>query len=177
MLPQLCGLEKLNLKCYIFIMSKNKTPRLGAKDQAFIDDVDRHIAAGLSVHVIAQKFHLPVESTAKLIAERTEAIKNSAGNQRIILRQLFRDSVPKAISKLNTLMDYKTDGGIDRDSAVIQVKAASEILKHAIKFVDEDVLTAWIERPSFQEQKQKVFEYTAQIDDSGSVVLSADIVE
>lgn len=160
-------------------MTKKKTPRLGAKDQAFIDDVDRHIAAGLSVHVIAQKFHLPVESTAKLIAERTEAIKNSAGNQRIILRQLFRDAVPKAISKINALMDYRTtnESKLDYESAMMQMKAADVLLKHAIKFVDEDVLTAWMERPTFNEQKQKVFEYTAQIDDSGSVVLSADIVE
>jgi hypothetical protein len=156
-------------------MSKKKTPTIGAKDQAFFDDIDRHISAGISSQIIAKKFHLPLNSTEKLIADRTEIIKNSAGNQRVILRQIFRDSIPKAVSKLNSFIDAKSVD--DYELAMVQMKAATELLKHASKFINEDALTAWIERPTFVEQKQKVLQYSAQIDDPGAVTLSADTID
>ena len=155
---------------------RNKEPEPSSKQAAFNAEVDRYIAAGMSSHFIAEKFHLPLESTENLIRIRTEAVKNSASNQRILLRQLFRDAVPRAVNKINSLIsgDYeKTEDGIA--NANIQMKASDILLKHAVKFIDEDVVTAWIERPTFAQEKNKLFQYTAEIDSSGSVILSAEV--
>jgi hypothetical protein len=155
---------------------KKKKQRLGAKDQAYIDNVDKMISAGESSLVIAQALNLSLASTENFIQKRVEEIKNSAGNQRIILRQLFRDAVPAAMKKLKDIVAL--DGMVgDVDTTTLQIRAAGEILKHAVKFIEEDTITAWIERPAFVEQKQKILQYSAQIDDSGAVTLSAETID
>lgn len=131
----------------------------------------RLIKAGLSASAISTRLGLDIDIVSDFMEQASNEIKNSAPNQRIILRQLFRDQVNQAIMIVSKIAHGKFESTPEEMSkTALQLRASECILKHAAKFVDEDVLTGWFERPVINDKRQTIFEFGAEIDESGATV-------
>ena len=130
------------------------------------------VRAGASVHMLAQKFTLTIEQAQDYLELHAEEIKQGAPAQRVAIRQALRDQVPGALQVLIEIARNK-DGVLDDDKniakAAMRIKAADAILKHAGKFVDEDVLRGWYEKPENSRETLTVFDYGSEIDETGAI--------
>lgn len=111
---------------------------------------------------------LSISEISDFITIVANEIKNAAPEQRVILRQALRDSAPDAIKVMRAIMSGQLVDDIN--TLALKLRAAENILKYASKFVEEDVLTGWYERPLIDDRRQTIFEFGAEIDPTGATV-------
>lgn len=112
---------------------------------------------------------LSISEISDFISVAANEIKNAAPEQRVILRQSFRDAVPDALVTMRAIVKGQLVDD-DLNMTALKLRAAENILKHASKFIEEDVLTGWYERPIVDDRRQTIFEFGAEIDETGATV-------
>lgn len=132
-----------------------------------VKNLEHELKSGKSAHSIAARYHIPVGEVIALQQALADDVKLNAPDHRVLIRQAFRDAVPMA---LKTLVDYAQQGVMEGEekTAAIQVKAADSVLKYATKFVEEDVLRSWYEKPSAATQQKTIFDYGVRVDETGA---------
>jgi hypothetical protein len=151
-------------------MSKNKAKKKKTNKDARIEswpEIDSAVRLGASAQSIALKFNMPIEKAAEIISELADGVKSSAIDQRIMLRQLMRDQVPSALGVLSKIAAGKTTEE-DIQKVTLQFKAADAIIKAASRFMDEDILRGWFEKPTNRSTERTIFEFGAEVDGSGA---------
>lgn len=129
------------------------------------------IKMGLSAQAISAKLGVDLGIVADFMAQASNEIKNSAPDQRVILRQIFRDNITFSLQAMKKIASGQfEDTPEELSKTALQLRAAESILKHASKFVDEDLLTGWYERPLLNDKRQTIFEFGAEIDATGATV-------
>jgi hypothetical protein len=137
-------------------------------------DIIKAVRSGASAYAIAAHFQLTVEDAAGYIDSVAREIKQSGFSHRVNLRALIREQASSATKTLRDVMDNR-DGILNTPAgctqAIIRMKAADALLKHAVRFIDEDVVRGFVEQPELPVQ-QTLFDFDAEIDD-GAVKLIA----
>ncbi len=122
--------------------------------------------------MLATKYNLSINEAQDFIAVHAEEIKQGAPAQRVAIRQAMRDQVPGALQVLIEIARNKDSQLTDDKSlaiAALRMKAADSILKHASKFIDEDVIRGWYEKPEALREDRTIFDFGSEIDSSGSI--------
>lgn len=132
-----------------------------------VANLEHELKSGKSAHSIAARYHIPVGEVIALQQALADDVKLNAPDHRVLIRQAFRDAVPES---LKTLREFAKNGVMEGEekAAAIQVKAADSILKYATKFVEEDVLRSWYEKPSAATQQKTIFDFGVRVDDTGA---------
>jgi len=137
-------------------------------------DIIKAVRSGASAHAIAGHFQLTIEDATGYIDAVAKEIKQSGFSHRVNLRALIRDQASSATKTIRDIMDNR-DGILNSPvgctQAIIRMKAADALLKHAVRFIDEDVVRGFVEQPELPVQ-QTLFDFGAEIDD-GAVRLFA----
>lgn len=135
--------------------------------------------SGASAHAIAGHFQITMDEANAYVNFVANEVKQSGFSHRVNLRHLLREQISAAVGVVREVMkDERKEEGynlFDKDYALratIRLKAADIMLKHASKFVDEDVMTGFVEQPDIQVQ-QTLFDFVSEIDETGSVHLFA----
>jgi hypothetical protein len=137
---------------------------------------------GSSAHQIALRHQLTMEEAAEVISAVADEVKNAALPHRISLRNMLREQVPAAVGVLMQIAADRTGDGsriLDskekREQAGLRMKAADTILKNAIRFLDEDVVRNFFERPEDNASglQRTIWDYHAGVGDEGAALLSA----
>jgi hypothetical protein len=164
-------------------MEQNKQKR---KSQNRDDEqIINAVRAGASTHMLARQFKLTIEEASDYIESVAAETKEGGIAHRIMLRSLLRDQTPTAVRVINEMMtgvkrDQETgrivnilETKLDIEKANLRLKAADTILKHAARFIDEDVVRGFIEQPAPSGLQETLFDFESEIRDDGSTVLTA----
>lgn len=142
------------------------------------------LRSGASSHMIAHKWSLTIEQAVAYSEAVSGETKTGGVAHRILLRGLLRDQASTAVRTMREVMEgtrLDVDGKLvnilltkeDRDVASLRLRAADSVLKHASRFIDEDVIRGFIEQPNAGGMQETVFDFESEIRDDGSTVLVA----
>lgn len=140
--------------------------------------IEEGFRTGLSANQAVIKFGIDFETAHSIQQDLSEDTKSEAINNRIILRQVFRDHIPAALETLSKINSGEDDdmqsgrkGGLAR--AGLKLKAAYSILQFAKEFVGDNVIEMLTERPTRNVAGEVVFDYESSLSADGSTTLSA----
>lgn len=139
-------------------------------------DILKAVRSGASAHAIAGHFQLTIEEAGAYVDAVASEIKQSGFAHRVNLRALIRDQTSSATRTLAEIMSNKDgilNSAIGCTQAMIRMRAADAILKHAVKFIDEDVVRGFVEQPELPVQ-QTLFDYVSEVEDGGVKLIARE---
>lgn len=162
--------------------SEFKPSRLNQKQEA---EVVAAIRQGASPHQVARQWQLSLQEAVEYCEAVANEIKSGGIAHRVALRGHLRDQAATAIQTIREVMvnrrpsatpgekpvDFLGDKK-EREIANLRLKAADLILKHAVRFIDEDVVRGFIEQPALNLQ-ETLFDFVDEFEDSGATKLTA----
>lgn len=162
-------------------MEATKPTKQVRKDE---DQILSAIRSGASPHMIARQWKLSIEEAVEYCDAVAAETKTGGISHRIMLRALLRDQAATAVRTMREIMDgHKLDSQgnrvqilatkEDKETATIRLKAADSLLKHAQRFIDEDIVRGFIEQPQQTNLQETLFDFESQVRDDGSTVLIA----
>lgn len=142
------------------------------------------IRSGASPHMIAQRWKLSISEAVEYCDAVAAETKTGGISHRIMLRALLRDQAATAVRTMREIMDgHRIDQQgnrvsilttkEDKETAALRLKAADSLLKHAQRFIDEDIVRGFIEQPQQSTLQETLFDFESQVRDDGSTVLIA----
>ncbi len=138
------------------------------------EDILKAVRSGASAHAIANHFNLTLDDANAYVDYVASELKQSGFSHRVNLRALLREQASGAAKTIRDIMTNSNgllDTSVGCTQALIRLRAADALLKHAVRFIDEDVVRGFVEQPELPVQ-QTLFDFEAEIDD-GAVKLVA----
>lgn len=142
------------------------------------------LRAGASPHMVARNWKLTMDEAVALAEAVANEVKDGGAAHRVLIRGLLREQASQAIRVVREVMDgHRLDAQgnrvsilgsrEDRDAAALRLKAAETMIRSAARFIDEDVVRAFVEQPAGGAVQETLFDFAATVDDDGGVRLTA----
>ena len=132
--------------------------------------------SGASAHALAQHFNLTIDEASEAVDYVAREIKQSGFSHRVNLRALIREQTASATKVLQDIMQNR-DGILNTPTgctqAMVKMRAADTILKHAVKFIDEDIVRGFVEQPELPIQ-QTLFDFVSEVEDGGVKLIARE---
>jgi hypothetical protein len=137
-----------------------------------------YFSAGASAHFVALKIQIPYDVSVKLQAEYAEDLRKQSANNRLVLRNAFREQIASALATMVRIHQATADGfkELEYDKKKIDImnlrlNAAKSIISAGQKFIDDDLINLHTEKPQEADSVQTIFDYESIVSDDGSTIL------
>lgn len=124
------------------------------------------LSAGYSVEYVVTKAGISLKSARKIQEEESDEAKDTASDERIILRRDARHKLKVATEFMESIIAGEHD--LDPVNVVkSKLDAAKALISYGSKFISEDAFTNWTEQTDSASTDDKPLSFEIKIDDTG----------